>query len=477
MSRRISVLSVVVALVLPVIAVGQQAQNPTVPPIQAVKGVKPKPSVFKAAVRGKPLVIRSEKEAAEHFADADVATLKDRVDFKQQIMLVFAWRGSGQDRLTHTVAESYPEQVFFTLRPGRTRDLRPHVQVYALRSNVTWRGPGGARGGPAAGGKPAVAAGDAATTQPAELSAELKVLHKFLGNWQGTTTIHKAKWTPEEIRGTSATSRVSVLGGRFALSEAAASDGTTALTLATYDEERKCYRMWWFSSRGDASESQGVWDAETKTATWRSEGDDGVTSVATARYLDDNTVKWSVVVKDGQGEIGHHMEGRETRVKKLPKRKDTPAAKPAERSAEQKVLDMFVGDWKTTVTVPKAPWNPKAVSLTGASSIVRILQGRFLQDNGKGSNGMTNLTLTTYDAQRRCYRQWYFDSEGAARESKGKWDAKTRTFTMLADQVNGATATAKVHVEDNDTFEWNVVTKDREGSVVYQMKGKFTRAK
>ena len=143
MSRRTSVLSVVVALVLPVIAVGQQAQNPTVPPIQAVKGVKPKPSVFKAAVRGKPLVIRSEKEAAEHFADADVATLKDRVDFKQQIMLVFAWRGSGQDRLTHTVAESYPEQVFFTFRPGRTRDLRPHVQV--ARAGWGARRPGGGR--------------------------------------------------------------------------------------------------------------------------------------------------------------------------------------------------------------------------------------------------------------------------------------------------------------------------------------------
>ena len=36
------------------------------------------------------------------------------------------------------IAESYPEQVFFTYKPGRTRDLRPHVYVFALRSNVKW---------------------------------------------------------------------------------------------------------------------------------------------------------------------------------------------------------------------------------------------------------------------------------------------------------------------------------------------------
>ena len=141
MSRRTLVLSVVAAFVLPVITLGEQVHDPAVPPIQAVKGVQPKPSVFKAGGWSKPLIIRSQKEATEHFADAAVATLMKRVDFKQQIVLVFAWRGSGQDRLTYSVAESYPEQVFFTFRPGRTRDLRPHVRVYALRSNVTWRAP------------------------------------------------------------------------------------------------------------------------------------------------------------------------------------------------------------------------------------------------------------------------------------------------------------------------------------------------
>lgn len=137
-------------LFLPAIALAGQV-HAAVGPIKAVRGVKPKRSAFKPAGWSKPLVIRSQKAAAEHFAGAAVAALNKQVDFKQQVVLVFAWRGSGQDRLAFTVAESYPEQVFFTYRPGRTRDLRPHVRVYALRSNVRWRGPKG-RGKPAAGG-------------------------------------------------------------------------------------------------------------------------------------------------------------------------------------------------------------------------------------------------------------------------------------------------------------------------------------
>ena len=64
--------------------------------------------------------------------------LRKQVDFAKQFVLLFAWRGSGQDRLDAAVAESYPEQIFFSYAPGRTRDLQEHVRVFALRSNVKW---------------------------------------------------------------------------------------------------------------------------------------------------------------------------------------------------------------------------------------------------------------------------------------------------------------------------------------------------
>ena len=107
-------------------------------PIQEIKNVQPGAEIFKVAKRGQPLVVESAEEAAKHFGKEALAKLKENVDFEHQIVLVFAWRGSGQDQLTYDVAESFPEQVFFQIKPGRTRDLRPHVHVFALRSNVKW---------------------------------------------------------------------------------------------------------------------------------------------------------------------------------------------------------------------------------------------------------------------------------------------------------------------------------------------------
>lgn len=111
---------------------------PEIPPVKQIEGVTPKEKAFEASGPRKPLVFTTEKEAAEYFAEEELAKLARQVDFKNQVVLVFAWQGSGQDKLDYAVAESFPEQVMFTYRPGRTKDLRSHVRVYALRSNVKW---------------------------------------------------------------------------------------------------------------------------------------------------------------------------------------------------------------------------------------------------------------------------------------------------------------------------------------------------
>ena len=106
-------------------------------PIESIK-VKPESSIFKNSNFNKPIVVKSKEEAAKHFGKKAVASLVKAVDFKKQIVLVFAWRGSGGDQLNYTVAESFPEQITFSRQFGRTRDLRPHAKVFALRSNVKW---------------------------------------------------------------------------------------------------------------------------------------------------------------------------------------------------------------------------------------------------------------------------------------------------------------------------------------------------
>ncbi len=116
--------------------------------IERVTNVRPKVSVYKDSSHNKPLVIRNEKDAAKYFAAGDVVLLSKQVDFKNQTVLVFAWSGSGQDKLTYEVLESYPEQIVFNYTRGRTKDLRPHVYVFALRSNVKSRTGRGKGAGP-----------------------------------------------------------------------------------------------------------------------------------------------------------------------------------------------------------------------------------------------------------------------------------------------------------------------------------------
>jgi hypothetical protein len=106
-------------------------------PIVEIK-VSPEKSVFKNSAWNKPILLKSQDEAARHFSKDALETIAKKVDFKKQIVLVFAWQGSGGDKLVYQILESFPEQIPFSLRPGVTDDLRSHSRVFALRSNVRW---------------------------------------------------------------------------------------------------------------------------------------------------------------------------------------------------------------------------------------------------------------------------------------------------------------------------------------------------
>ena len=109
-------------------------------PIKKVTGVTADDSVFRKSGPQEPLVISNVAEAKKYFGPDELKKLKTKVDFGKQVLMVFAWRGSGQDKLDYSVLESYPEQLNFIYTRGRTRDLRPHVYYFAVRSNVLWKG-------------------------------------------------------------------------------------------------------------------------------------------------------------------------------------------------------------------------------------------------------------------------------------------------------------------------------------------------
>lgn len=108
------------------------------PPIQEVNGLSAHAEFSGNAFGGPPLVLKSDGDADRVLSENSSTRLKDTVNWNQQVALVFAWQGSGQDRLRFNVLESAPEQIAFEFVPGRTRDLRRHCVVFLLRGDVTW---------------------------------------------------------------------------------------------------------------------------------------------------------------------------------------------------------------------------------------------------------------------------------------------------------------------------------------------------
>ena len=85
-----------------------------------------------------PIVLKSSEDGIKYFGKEALTKISKAVDFDKQIVLVFAWKGSGGDLFQYLIKESNPAQIVFSYKAGLTRDLRSHVKVYVLRSNVTW---------------------------------------------------------------------------------------------------------------------------------------------------------------------------------------------------------------------------------------------------------------------------------------------------------------------------------------------------
>jgi hypothetical protein len=88
-----------------------------------------------------PAKVDSAEALAKFIPDREwQARLKKQVDLKREYLLVFAWAGSGGDRLGFKVerGKKGPEAVF-THTPGLTDDLRRHVKLFALPKRMTYR--------------------------------------------------------------------------------------------------------------------------------------------------------------------------------------------------------------------------------------------------------------------------------------------------------------------------------------------------
>jgi hypothetical protein len=87
----------------------------------------------------KPTKVTTEKELAKVVADKDerAAVLK-KVNLKKEYLLVFAWGGSGGDRVGLEVSKD-GKTVTFKKTPGLTLDLVMHVKLYAVPAGAKYK--------------------------------------------------------------------------------------------------------------------------------------------------------------------------------------------------------------------------------------------------------------------------------------------------------------------------------------------------
>src|SRR2546427_8518000 len=95
-------------------------------------------------------------------------------------------------------------------------------------------------------------------------------------------------------------------------------------------------------------------------------------------------------------------------------------ARGQEQSAESKVLNQWVGTWKTEFVNKPAEWNPKETKMTGTITCKWVLGGKFVEEVGASlGKGIEHRVLWGYDPQKKAYRYWFFDSNGTTGEGVG----------------------------------------------------------
>jgi len=146
----------------------------------------------------------------------------------------------------------------------------------------------------------------------------------------------------------------------------------------------------------------------------------------------------------------------------------------ADVPSEMKVLERFVGTWKLDLTTKTA--DGREVKVKGFATSKLVLGGRYLEYVVITNPGEQEVySLFTYDETKKKYRSWYFNSSGQQSEWSGTWDEATKTLTRTADLRRGNTGKITSRLLDDDTSEFSLVGKHRDGKVFVEINGKLTR--
>ena len=142
--------------------------------------------------------------------------------------------------------------------------------------------------------------------------SQLQVLSHFVGTWDVVATADgnptaRGRYTADWI-----------LDKRFLqttgfVNTADGSNDFEILSLSTYDAVKQIYRWWTFMSTGQMEESEGTWNAHTKTMTRITRYGD-IVQTATSHFAKPGLEQWTIVNSDRNQAVVSEMSGTNTRI-------------------------------------------------------------------------------------------------------------------------------------------------------------------
>ena len=153
-------------------------------------------------------------------------------------------------------------------------------------------------------------------------------------------------------------------------------------------------------------------------------------------------------------------------------------AGPSQESADgEKVLNKWLGIWKSHTVLKPAAWSLKAQELLGTSTAEWILDGHFQQISSQNGEHETR-EIHRYDAESNKYHKWTFSSDGGHSFWVGVWDEASSTMTWeYVDFGFGIKGKVVNRFISDGKYESTLVLKDSTGNVLLDIQSEHTRTK
>lgn len=152
-------------------------------------------------------------------------------------------------------------------------------------------------------------------------------------------------------------------------------------------------------------------------------------------------------------------------------------AEPSPQSANAKVLNKWIGDWKSLTLLKPAAWSPTSQELSGTSESVWILDGRFQETSSRSGRHETR-EIHRYDSGSRRYHKWTFNSDGSHSFWIGEWDEATLTMTWkYVDFGAGIEGKIVDRFISGGKYESTVILKDRAGALLLDIRSEHVRTR